>query len=154
MPECLLQSNEDPIVWDLHQSEGVGHVAVRWHTLLLFKTNCNLIYRDSDFISERKISCDMSRPGCRNCAASFRNCQGYGLRLSWPANSSSRSIHCSIQGNSPDWSNENKPAYFINTLMMDVETYYLQCPGSVGQFFRLLLNLFVYRVYVTDFIDR
>jgi hypothetical protein len=107
----------------------------------------------SDFISERKISCDMGRPGCRNCAASFRNCQGYGLRLSWPANGSSRSIHCSIQGSPSEWSNESKPAYFINTLMMDVEIHYLQCPGSVGQLFRLLLNLFVYRVYVTNSID-
>ncbi|KAH7024863.1 fungal-specific transcription factor domain-containing protein [Microdochium trichocladiopsis] len=32
----------------------------------------------------RKVRCDRSLPHCKTCAKSNRECQGYGVRLSWP----------------------------------------------------------------------
>lgn len=34
--------------------------------------------------SDRRIRCDLGLPTCANCARSNQECQGYGLRLSWP----------------------------------------------------------------------
>ena len=33
---------------------------------------------------ERKVRCDAQRPTCGNCAKTRRECQGYGIQLSWP----------------------------------------------------------------------
>ncbi|KAH7041523.1 fungal-specific transcription factor domain-containing protein [Microdochium trichocladiopsis] len=33
---------------------------------------------------DRRVRCDRTLPHCRACARSKRQCQGYGLRLSWP----------------------------------------------------------------------
>lgn len=33
---------------------------------------------------ERKVRCDAQRPTCGNCAKARRECQGYGIQLSWP----------------------------------------------------------------------
>jgi hypothetical protein len=36
---------------------------------------------------DRKIRCDRGLPICSNCVRSKRDCRGYGIRLSWPAES-------------------------------------------------------------------
>ncbi|CAH0052316.1 unnamed protein product [Clonostachys solani] len=33
---------------------------------------------------DRRIRCDLALPTCANCARANQECQGYGLRLSWP----------------------------------------------------------------------
>ncbi|KAL3472591.1 fungal-specific transcription factor domain-containing protein [Aspergillus californicus] len=83
---------------------------------------------------DRKISCDMGRPHCRNCTESGRKCQGYGLRLSWPPAGSSRSIEHSGEDNVARISSTYKAhrAHFVNTLMVDVELHYMRDSEGVG----------------------
>ncbi|KAH8202048.1 hypothetical protein TruAng_003803 [Truncatella angustata] len=41
----------------------------------------------------RKVLCDRTTPSCLRCSRSGRNCEGYGLRLSWPrANNRRRAL--------------------------------------------------------------
>ena len=89
---------------------------------------------DSHSLADRKVACDQGRPACRNCVASDRTCQGYGLRLSWPTTKSRRSIEHRIQAhhNTKINSSDTKHTYFINTSNGHVETFYIQDPTYMG----------------------
>ncbi|KAH7094456.1 fungal-specific transcription factor domain-containing protein [Paraphoma chrysanthemicola] len=39
---------------------------------------------------ERKVRCDAQKPTCGNCAKARRECQGYGMQLSWPKDEDSK----------------------------------------------------------------
>ncbi|VUC35922.1 unnamed protein product [Clonostachys rosea] len=52
---------------------------------------------------DRRIRCDLGLPTCANCAKASQECQGYGLRLSWPRAGDKRRI---ILGGTPS---ENTP---------------------------------------------
>lgn len=90
---------------------------------------------NSDFRIDRKISCDLRRPGCRKCEISARSCEGYGLRLSWPAQGSRRSIeHLAQIINYPNGSsNGDGDVHFVNAFAADIELFYLQDPQLVGR---------------------
>lgn len=93
---------------------------------------------DSHSSADRKVACDQGRPACRNCVASDRTCQGYGLRLSWPATTSRRSIEHRIEENHKNHINaqialsDASHTHFINTLTKHMEPLYLQDAGYMG----------------------
>lgn len=59
--------------------------------------------------------------------------RGYGLRLSWPAQGSRRSIEHLVQQYTTSRLDGAKDTRFINAFMADVELFYLQDPQFVGQ---------------------
>ncbi|KAF7595989.1 hypothetical protein BBP40_004135 [Aspergillus hancockii] len=63
----------------------------------------------------------------------MRNCQGYGLRLSWPAHGSRRFIQHSVPDSTDFGSGGAENTHFVNTLMVDVELLYMINPESVGK---------------------
>lgn len=75
----------------------------------------------------------MRRPGCRKCEASTRRCEGYGLRLSWPAHGSRRSIEHLIQQYANSGPGGTTYTRFINAFMADIELFYLQDPQFAGR---------------------
>lgn len=63
---------------------------------------------------DRRIRCDRRAPTCANCGRARLECQGYGLRLSWPRDGSGRralSAPCSYNASQPKGSH---PRFFIN----------------------------------------
>ncbi|CAG9984561.1 unnamed protein product [Clonostachys byssicola] len=77
----------------------------------------------------RRIRCDRKVPACANCTAAKLQCQGYGLRLSWPrAGDRKRALLAPDVGS---WDNCNAPPggvsnsrYFINMQDRHVAAYY------------------------------
>lgn len=63
----------------------------------------------------------------------MRSCQGYGLRLSWPAHGSRRFIQHSVQDSTNFGSGGAENTHFINTSMVDVGLLYTTNLGSVGK---------------------
>ncbi|KAK9320299.1 fungal-specific transcription factor domain-containing protein [Lipomyces orientalis] len=71
---------------------------------------------------DRKVRCDLTLPFCRTCARTGRKCQGYGLRLSWPAATDKRrSIVGSHLAKPTTLRRSVGPHHFINTSVWDVK---------------------------------
>ena len=92
-----------------------------------------LLSQDSNRSEDRKVACDQGRPSCRKCVTAGRKCLGYGLRLSWPATKSRRSIEHFVRN---DWEvgsglDHIENVHFINTLTKHVEALYLH-PTRLG----------------------
>ncbi|KAI1308374.1 fungal-specific transcription factor domain-containing protein [Xylaria venustula] len=73
----------------------------------------------------RKIKCDRGLPNCERCASAQRECEGYGIRLSWPKENDRRRA---IRANLPTTSDQTKTRYWggnslINTTSQDIELY-------------------------------
>lgn len=75
---------------------------------------------------ERKIRCDRQIPFCQNCFRSKRQCQGYGIRLSWPRPGDQRRAVCAKNpltlGNSVRLLSGNK-VQFLNVFACDLRLY-------------------------------
>ncbi|KAJ3541913.1 hypothetical protein NM208_g4379 [Fusarium decemcellulare] len=72
---------------------------------------------------DRKVQCDRALPKCQNCTRLEKDCQGYGLRLSWPRpNDKKRAIMGKpVQG--PMRAGQGSGNFFINTTWWDVNLY-------------------------------
>jgi hypothetical protein len=46
----------------------------------------------SSNILDRKVSCDKTVPKCLRCTKAKRECEGYGLRLTWPKENDNRAL--------------------------------------------------------------
>ncbi|KAI3325555.1 fungal-specific transcription factor domain-containing protein [Xylariaceae sp. AK1471] len=82
---------------------------------------------------DRKIKCDRGVPTCQRCARARRECQGYGLRLSWPRNNDRRRA---IMGTSPATELHTSQKFrhlFINTNQWDIELYHHLSQRSPSQ---------------------
>ncbi|KAI3335341.1 fungal-specific transcription factor domain-containing protein [Ustulina deusta] len=81
----------------------------------------------------RKVKCDQGAPTCQRCASAQRECEGYGLRLSWPRDNDRRRA---IRANLLTTSTRTQMRYrdgnlLINTTSHDIELYrYLSLPGA------------------------
>jgi len=75
---------------------------------------------------ERKIRCDRQIPFCQNCFRSKRQCQGYGIRLSWPRPGDQRRAVCAKNpltlGNTVGLLSGNK-VQFLNVFASDLRLY-------------------------------
>ncbi|WQF85883.1 Putative zn(2)Cys(6) fungal-type DNA-binding domain, fungal transcription factor [Colletotrichum destructivum] len=76
----------------------------------------------------RKIRCDGGLPTCKNCDKARRDCQGYGMRLSWPRDNDER--RAMTGSNAPlavvsSTRSSHQPAdlFFVNTTWRDMELY-------------------------------
>ncbi|KAJ3578276.1 hypothetical protein NPX13_g2299 [Xylaria arbuscula] len=76
----------------------------------------------------RKVQCDQGVPTCKRCATAHRECEGYGLRLSWPRdNDRKRAMRADL----PTAITPAQLRYnlLINTTFQDIEFYqYLSLP--------------------------
>ncbi|KAI1419556.1 fungal-specific transcription factor domain-containing protein [Xylaria sp. FL1777] len=73
----------------------------------------------------RKVRCDRGVPACQRCTTAQRECEGYGLRLSWPRENDRKR---SIRAHMPTISTQTEMRYsggdpLINTTSHDVELY-------------------------------
>ncbi|KAH8683782.1 fungal-specific transcription factor domain-containing protein [Ilyonectria robusta] len=73
----------------------------------------------------RKIQCDRTLPSCQKCARAQRECQGYGLRLSWPRdNDKKRAVtQASSAPSDSAFLHEWTKIRFINTTLQDIELH-------------------------------
>lgn len=80
----------------------------------------------------RKVQCDQGVPTCKRCATAHRECEGYGLRLSWPRDNDRKRAQ---RADLPTTSTQAQLRYkdgnpLINTTFQDIEFYqYLSLPG-------------------------
>ncbi|KAJ9155453.1 Zinc-finger transcription factor [Pleurostoma richardsiae] len=74
---------------------------------------------------DRKVLCDRGAPTCGNCARAQRECQGYGLRLSWPRdNDKRRAITGKPSVDAAHGSQrETHHRLFVNATGWDIELY-------------------------------
>ncbi|KAK7224675.1 hypothetical protein V2G26_012678 [Clonostachys chloroleuca] len=82
---------------------------------------------------DRRIRCDLGLPTCANCAKANQECQGYGLRLSWPrpgdkrrtilvdTPSKNRLTADPLQHNGGDWPFVNMHSWHISSWFNLVE---------------------------------
>ncbi|KAI0972452.1 fungal-specific transcription factor domain-containing protein [Xylaria arbuscula] len=73
----------------------------------------------------RKVKCDRGLPNCQRCATTQRECEGYGLRLSWPKDNDRRRA---IRATVPTTGSQTRTQYqgdnsLINTTSQDIELY-------------------------------
>ncbi|KAI0376219.1 fungal-specific transcription factor domain-containing protein [Hypomontagnella monticulosa] len=70
----------------------------------------------------RRVQCDGGLPACRKCVQARRECQGYGMRLSWPRDGNEKRA---IMVGSQPASMFPRPGniFFINTTRRDIELY-------------------------------
>ncbi|KAH6888442.1 fungal-specific transcription factor domain-containing protein [Thelonectria olida] len=74
----------------------------------------------------RKVQCDRRLPTCQKCARARRECQGYGLRLSWPRDGDKKRA---ITGTSPEARSRGivvrlgTDLAFVNTTWRDIELH-------------------------------
>ncbi|KAI0459628.1 fungal-specific transcription factor domain-containing protein [Xylaria acuta] len=81
----------------------------------------------------RKVQCDQGVPNCRRCVQAGRECEGYGLRLSWPReNDRKRAIVVVLPvTGAPMRTRHMSPSQFLNTTSQDIELYrHLSSPGA------------------------
>ncbi|KAI0110404.1 fungal-specific transcription factor domain-containing protein [Nemania sp. FL0031] len=83
----------------------------------------------------RKVQCDQGFPTCRRCAQARRECEGYGLRLSWPRdNDKKRAMRASVP--LTDTQMPTSTGYtgcdpFVNVTSQSIELFqYLTSPGT------------------------
>ncbi|KAK5994195.1 Transcription factor iacI-like protein [Cladobotryum mycophilum] len=90
-------------------------------------------------VAYRKLRCDLAQPTCDNCARARRNCQGYGIQLSWPRDGDKRR---SIVSNTTGLSalpSRNRVTEFLNTSVWDVSlSYTLEEKRNIASYFRTL----------------
>lgn len=79
----------------------------------------------SDDSPGRKIQCDEGVPNCRRCVQARRECEGYGLRLSWPReNDKKRAIVAVLPViSAPMRTRHMSCSPFLNTTSQDIELY-------------------------------
>ncbi|KAI0434405.1 fungal-specific transcription factor domain-containing protein [Xylaria sp. FL1042] len=75
----------------------------------------------------RKIQCDRGVPTCRRCFTAQRECEGYGLRLSWPReNDRRRAIKLTLPTTTTSTRLQTRYSdgnLLINTTSQDIELY-------------------------------
>ncbi|KAI8625235.1 fungal-specific transcription factor domain-containing protein [Xylariaceae sp. FL1651] len=72
----------------------------------------------------RKVQCDRGMPTCQKCTRARRECQGYGLRLSWPKdNDKRRAAVTAILPPTEARTRYTSRHLFINTTFWDIELY-------------------------------
>ncbi|KAI1126523.1 fungal-specific transcription factor domain-containing protein [Nemania abortiva] len=83
----------------------------------------------------RKVQCDQGTPTCRKCAQAGRECEGYGLRLSWPRdNDKRRAMKASVPTTGAQIQTQMslmgcEP--FVNATSQDIRLFqYLTSPGT------------------------
>lgn len=74
---------------------------------------------------DRKIRCDRGFPACSNCTRTNRDCQGYGVRLSWPREHDRKRF---IIGPVPpkagrEHGSRSKNGHAVHTTAWDMEVY-------------------------------
>lgn len=73
---------------------------------------------------DRKIRCDRGTPTCQNCVRARKQCQGYGLRLSWPGiNDRKRAVRGHLPAVRSQANHELNHRLFINTSWWDIEFF-------------------------------
>ncbi|KAI1274040.1 fungal-specific transcription factor domain-containing protein [Xylaria sp. FL0933] len=81
----------------------------------------------------RKIQCDRSVPTCRRCSIAQRECEGYGVRLSWPRdNDRKRALRVALPATTTRTQTQCRNSdLMINTTSRDIELYqYLSLPNT------------------------
>lgn len=75
---------------------------------------------------DRRISCDRGLPVCLHCIRSNLQCQGYGMRLSWPkASDRKRALHGIATPLKAKQSGDlASPFRIVNTSTWDIEIHY------------------------------
>jgi hypothetical protein len=75
---------------------------------------------------DRRISCDRGLPTCLQCIRSNRQCQGYGMRLSWPkANDRRRAMLGSAPPAKARADGDSAtPFRIVNTSTWDIEIHH------------------------------
>ncbi|KAH7236603.1 hypothetical protein BKA59DRAFT_312156 [Fusarium tricinctum] len=63
---------------------------------------------------DRRIRCDRGAPTCANCGRARLECQGYGLRLSWPRDGSERRALSAPGSSNASQPKVSHPRFFIN----------------------------------------
>lgn len=63
---------------------------------------------------DRRIRCDRGAPTCANCGRARLECQGYGLRLSWPRDGGGRRALSAPGSCNASQPNVSHPRFFIN----------------------------------------
>ncbi|KAI0869826.1 fungal-specific transcription factor domain-containing protein [Hypoxylon argillaceum] len=75
----------------------------------------------------RKVQCDQGMPACRRCTQARRECEGYGLRLSWPRdNDKKRSVRATVlMTSTQSWTRTRHKGrnLFINATFQDIELF-------------------------------
>ncbi|KAI1187216.1 fungal-specific transcription factor domain-containing protein [Nemania serpens] len=79
----------------------------------------------------RKVPCDQGKPACWRCTQAGRDCEGYGLRLSWPRdNDKRRAIRVTVPMTGKWTRQRTSRGQFINATFQDIELFrYLMVPG-------------------------
>ncbi|TPX14725.1 uncharacterized protein E0L32_005120 [Thyridium curvatum] len=73
---------------------------------------------------DRKIRCDRGTPTCQNCVRARKQCQGYGLRLSWPGiHDRKRAVRGHLPAVRSQANRELNHRLFINTSWWDIEFF-------------------------------
>ncbi|KAL7946043.1 fungal-specific transcription factor domain-containing protein [Trichoderma barbatum] len=76
---------------------------------------------------DRKIKCDRGLPTCTNCRHRSVQCQGYGIRLSWPRNGDKRravELKSTTRQRKHMLAALYQHSLFLNMTAWDVETFY------------------------------
>ncbi|KAH8658074.1 fungal-specific transcription factor domain-containing protein [Xylariales sp. PMI_506] len=71
----------------------------------------------------RRVKCDGALPTCQNCARAQRECQGYGLRLSWPRDGDQKRAITRTSPPAVMRSRRGARLFFINTTWRDMKIY-------------------------------
>ncbi|RYC65036.1 hypothetical protein CHU98_g1145 [Xylaria longipes] len=82
----------------------------------------------------RKIQCDQGVPNCRRCVQARRECEGYGLRLSWPRENDKKRAIVAVSPVTGASMRTRHQSFgpFINTTSQDIELYrHLASPGKL-----------------------
>jgi hypothetical protein len=85
---------------------------------------------------DRRILCDRGLPTCLQCIRSNRQCQGYGMRLSWPKANDRRRAMLGTAPPAKAKANRDlaSPFRIVNTSSWDIEIHhYLTSPASNTQ---------------------
>lgn len=108
----------------------------------------------SDVTADRKVKCDLGTPTCSNCRHRNLQCQGYGLRLSWPRQGDKRRA---VELKSIERQKKHllaklyQHSHFLNMTKWDMDLFYeLSEAKSNSELLRSLIRSFACQCPLTN----